>query len=201
MLIYVKLHPLLIDSHSNMKTNTSFENYKKKGLCIIMNYLNGKGGQIMPKRWTSDDTMLNCIAEDLLGMMSVFPKRLIRVDELIRTFGMPLSHIQILVLLSEGDLSIGQISDRLGIAKPNITPLVDALDGKGYVTRLRNGQDRRVVYVHMLEAGESCLREIRLAVIEQIKAWPPELGANEAHKLDQSLKNMKEIMSIMDQRN
>ena len=155
----------------------------------------------MPKRWTSDDTMLNCIAEDLLGMMSVFPKRLIRVDELIRTFGMPLSHIQILVLLSEGDLSIGQISDRLGIAKPNITPLVDALDGKGYVTRLRNGQDRRIVYVHMLEAGESCLREIRLAVIEQIKAWPLELGANEAHKLDQSLKNMKEIMSIMDQRN
>ncbi len=151
----------------------------------------------MPKRWTDDDILLNSVANDLLGTMSMFPKRIVRVDELIRSFGMPLSHIQILVLVSEGDLSIGQISERLGIAKPNITPLVDLLDERGYVCRERSARDRRVVCVHLQDAGRDKLKEIRDAMVEQIRAWPECFSAREIRRLDQGLQILKQTMDIM----
>ena len=56
---------------------------------------------------------------------------------------MPFSHIQIICLLSDGAMSIGEISMSLGIAKPNITPLLDALNERGVLERCRSEKDRR----------------------------------------------------------
>ena len=86
----------------------------------------------MPKKWNEDAVLVGSVAENLFELLPVFPKRLVHTDALVRDHQMPFSHIQILVMLSGEDLSIGQISDRLGIAKPNITPLVDALRDAGY---------------------------------------------------------------------
>lgn len=154
----------------------------------------------MPKCWTGDDVLLNSVASDLLGTMSMFPKRMVRVDELIRTFGMPLSHIQILVLVSDGDRSIGQISEWLGIAKPNITPLVDILVQKGYVCRERSGRDRRIAFVHLLDAGRAKVEEIRDAIAEQIRNWPTAFTVREARQLDDSLKTLRKTMDKMNER-
>ena len=137
----------------------------------------------MSKKWTDDAVLVGNMAQRLVEALPLFPKRFVRVDELVRQQKMPFSHLQILIMLEEGDLSIGQISARLGIAKPNITPLVDSLCEGGLTARVRDGRDRRVVNVHLLDKGTACLNALRKSVEEQMLAMPGSLSRSEAKEL------------------
>ena len=52
-----------------------------------------------------------------------------------------------------GDMSISGLAEVLGLGLPNVTGLVDRLEERGLVERLRDPADRRVVRVHLTEAG------------------------------------------------
>ncbi len=153
----------------------------------------------MARSWHDDLSVMEELTEAMLDAMSMFPKRIVRVEELVHTFQMPLSQIQILNLVAKRDLSIGQISQKMGIAKPNVTPLVDALDERGYVVRIRKEGDRRIVYVHIQPEGEACLREIRGVIGRQIMEWPSAVTRNEAQKMSASLASICRIMALVDE--
>ncbi len=146
-----------------------------------------------------DDALVASLAEHLFDVMPMFPQRLIRRDELIHAFGMPLSHMHILILLEKGDMSIGQLSARTGVAKPNVTPLVDALRDRGYVSRTRNSEDRRMVNVHLEEEGAECLRKLREAVADQIRKWPKGITRSELRSLAASLETLSGVMNAFDE--
>ena len=86
----------------------------------------------------------------------------------------------------------------LGVAKPNITPLVDALNSRGLVERVRSDRDRRIVQVHILPAGAECLEEVRKVVKRQICDWPASFSRNEARNLGRSLDTLIDTMNRMD---
>jgi len=151
----------------------------------------------MPTPKVKDEALVASLAGHLVDAMSMFPKRLVRTDELIHSFGMPLSHMQILVMLEKGDMSIGQLSTYTGVAKPNVTPLVDVLCERGYVSRARDQQDRRMMNVHLEEEGAACLRELREAVAAQVRAWPDRIGRGELRSLDGSLADMVRVMEAL----
>ena len=144
----------------------------------------------MSKRWLDDAELVNSMSQRLVETLPLFPKRFVRVDELVRKHQMPFSHLQILIMLEDCDLSIGQISARLGIAKPNITPLVDSLCASGLTARIRDERDRRVVNVRLLEKGEACLKALRDNVAEQIQALPGSLSRSEAKELCNALSTL-----------
>lgn len=152
----------------------------------------------MAKKWSEDTELLDSMAGNLLDVLAIFPKQLIHVDALVRQFEMPLSHIQIMVTLSSEDLSIGTLSERMGIAKPNITPLVDALCEKGYVERIRSLNDRRIVNVHLTASGEALLAEIRSAIGMQISEWPIQLSRSEAKEMNASLSALTKLANAME---
>jgi DNA-binding MarR family transcriptional regulator len=52
-----------------------------------------------------------------------------------------------------GDMSISGLAEVLGIGLPNVTGLVDRLEERGLVERLRDPGDRRVVRVHLTDPG------------------------------------------------
>ena len=81
---------------------------------------------------STESTQLNGIELDLLEVVPLLNKRLIRMAEVRECLDMPLSHMQVLSALArEGDMSVTEISKRFGIAKPNITPLIDHLTDAG----------------------------------------------------------------------
>ena len=147
----------------------------------------------MPKKWTDDTALISSVAGNLFEALPLFPKRLLRVDELVRTHRMPFSHIQILVMLGGCDLSIGQISDRLGIAKPNITPLIDVMRDEGLVERVRSQQDRRIVNVHLLPAGQEKLEAIRGDIAQQVVQWRGNFSRSEMKELSNALASIIRI--------
>ncbi len=53
-----------------------------------------------------------------------------------------------------GSLTQGDISTKVLKSGSNVTTVIDNLERDGLVRRERNDQDRRVIYVHLTEAGQ-----------------------------------------------
>ncbi|BDG31148.1 MarR family winged helix-turn-helix transcriptional regulator [Parageobacillus thermoglucosidasius] len=63
-------------------------------------------------------------------------------------------------LLEEGDLTIGELSNKMYLACSTITDLVDRMEKNGLVARVKDQHDRRVVRIHLLEEGERIIEEV-----------------------------------------
>jgi DNA-binding MarR family transcriptional regulator len=55
--------------------------------------------------------------------------------------------------LTCGGLTCGEIGERLVSPGPDVTRLLDRLEQRGLVTRVRDGEDRRVVRARITESG------------------------------------------------
>ncbi len=141
----------------------------------------------MAKNWTEDVALVDAITANLFEALPLLPKRLVRVDQLSRDFGMPFSHIQILCMLASGSMSISEISNSLGIAKPNITPLLDSLRERGLLERQRSEGDRRIVNVHLLPEGEEVAKKLQAAIAEQVTDWPSCFSHSDIKRLNNAL--------------
>jgi DNA-binding MarR family transcriptional regulator len=71
-------------------------------------------------------------------------------------------HVQILIALSRGPHSVGQLADALGVSPPAATQLVDRLVEHGMVERRHGTADRRVVLVDYAPQ----MREVALRLME-----------------------------------
>lgn len=141
----------------------------------------------MAKNWSEDYALLDAITGNLFEALPLLPKRLVRVDAITRKYDMPFSHVQILCMLSNGSMTIGQISRNLGIAKPNITPLLDNLKERGLLERIRSEEDRRIVNVKLLPEGIEMAQKIRGSIAEQVTEWPEAINTGDAKRLNNAL--------------
>lgn len=63
-------------------------------------------------------------------------------------------------LREEGDLTIGELSAKNGLAFSTTTDLVDRMEKNDLVERVRDTNDRRVVRIHVLEKGHRIIEEV-----------------------------------------
>jgi len=67
-----------------------------------------------------------------------------------------MAHLQTLWILQEsGPMPMTHLADVLGVALPNATGIVDRMEQRGLVERVRDDADRRVVTVRPTQAGGS----------------------------------------------
>ena len=152
----------------------------------------------MTKKRTIDPAMIDSVAQNMLHVLPLIKKRLLHMDLVQREHGTPLSHVQVLAMLQDaGTMSVSEISRRLGIAKPNITPLVDRLFESGYVDRQHDENDRRVVNIVLLPAGEEKLAAIRATIARQIQVQAEDLSVTEFRELNDSLASLVRILSSL----
>jgi len=63
-------------------------------------------------------------------------------------------------LFEHGDMTIGDLSNKMFLAFSTTTDLVDRMEKNSLVKRVRNTQDRRVVRIHLLSEGERVIEEV-----------------------------------------
>ncbi|WP_100011980.1 MarR family winged helix-turn-helix transcriptional regulator [Lentibacillus sediminis] len=63
-------------------------------------------------------------------------------------------------LREEGDLTIGELSNKISLAFSTTTDLVDRMERNELVERVRDTKDRRVVRIHVLEKGKVIIEEV-----------------------------------------
>ncbi|WP_212391298.1 MarR family winged helix-turn-helix transcriptional regulator [Sporosarcina beigongshangi] len=63
-------------------------------------------------------------------------------------------------LFEHGDMTIGDLSNKMFLAFSTTTDLVDRMEKNNLVKRVRDEQDRRVVRIHLLSEGERVIEEV-----------------------------------------
>ncbi|MUK86942.1 MarR family transcriptional regulator [Ornithinibacillus sp. L9] len=100
-------------------------------------------------------------------------------------------------LLEEGDLTIGELSTKNGLAFSTTTDLVDRMEKNELVERVRDQSDRRVVRIHVLDKGKRIIKEVILKrqdfLGEVLENFSEEQTATLIELLDQLHDKMKSV--------
>ena len=156
----------------------------------------------MPRKHVPNDAMIDSVAQNLFMALPIFRKRLLHMDVIQREFNVPLSHVQVMAMLNDnGSMNVSEISRRLGIAKPNITPLIDRLIEDRYVERHRDSNDRRMVNVSICATGVDRLMEIRAKMRDLVGEWAMALTTGELRDLNESLATINRVLGSTMQNN
>ena len=149
----------------------------------------------MPRKKSVNKETVETVANTTFEVLPLLRKKLLRMDVVQAEHNMPMSHVQVLAMLGDsGAMSVSEISKRLGIAKPNITPLVDRLVNAGLVDRVRSTTDRRVVNVVIQKEGRKRLREIRASLVAGIENWGSSLSMDDFRALNESLETVVKLL-------
>lgn len=63
-------------------------------------------------------------------------------------------------LFEDGDMTIGELSNKMYLACSTTTDLVDRMEKNELVMRVKDPNDRRVVRIHLLSEGERIIEEV-----------------------------------------
>jgi DNA-binding MarR family transcriptional regulator len=63
-------------------------------------------------------------------------------------------------LFEDGDMTIGELSNKMYLAFSTTTDLVDRMEKNELVVRVKDPKDRRVVRIHLLEEGGRIIDEV-----------------------------------------
>ncbi|KAA0549201.1 MarR family transcriptional regulator [Bacillus sp. BGMRC 2118] len=63
-------------------------------------------------------------------------------------------------LLENGDMTIGELSNKMYLAFSTTTDLIDRMEKNELVVRVKDENDRRVVRIHLLSEGERIIEEV-----------------------------------------
>ncbi|HSW40899.1 MAG TPA: MarR family transcriptional regulator [Patescibacteria group bacterium] len=108
-------------------------------------------------RPASREALLRDISESVTALAG---RRRCTAASRVHHSGLSLGHLQVLWILQEhGPLSVGRLADWLGIGAPNATGLLDRMEQRGLVERVRDAADRRVVLASMTTAGRAVVAE------------------------------------------
>lgn len=109
-------------------------------------------------------------------MKHTFPEHVVEIEQrlrqiatvvrrkgrlLLEEYGITPPQFDALVILGrDGELTIGDLSNRLFLAYSTTTDLVDRLERASFVVRQRDSGDRRVVRVRLKEYGAALIEEV-----------------------------------------
>lgn len=112
------------------------------------------------------------IDEILAGTAVIAGHQRCAVARRLHRQGISMAHLQTLWILQEhGPQPMTRLADLLGVAVPNATGIIDRMEQRGLVERLRDGADRRVVTVRQTLDGARAVEEIdgwRSEMLEQL---------------------------------
>lgn len=89
-------------------------------------------------------------------------------------------------------LTCGDIGERLVTPGPDVTRLLDRLEGRGLVARLRDETDRRIVRARITDQGVALLAELDTPVEHGLRRLLAPLGEERLQTLIQLLDRIRE---------
>lgn len=98
-------------------------------------------------------------------------------------------------LQEEGDMTIGELSQRMYLACSTTTDLIDRMEKNELVERVKDEKDRRVVRIHLLEKGTVIIKDVineRQIYLEGVLS---EMSAEEVSSIEQGMAALQEKMN------
>jgi DNA-binding MarR family transcriptional regulator len=96
-------------------------------------------------------------------------------------------------IYERGRATVSTVAEDIGVSLSAITALVDKLAKAGYVTRSRDGEDRRLVWLEVTAQGEEVLRNCLAGRRLLIKEFLARLSENDLEQLVNIYKKMLDL--------
>jgi len=114
-------------------------------------------------------------------------------DEVGRLLSANPADLRCLDWLSEGRMSAGELSRATGLSSAATTSMIDRLERKGFVRRVRSEADRRQVLVEMTEEGNERVWQLYGPLVTEGAGLFTEFSADELANMVELVKAMREL--------
>ncbi len=109
--------------------------------------------------------------------------------------GISMAHLQTLWILQDhGPQPVTHLADLLGVAVPNATGIIDRMEQRGLVERVRDGADRRVVIVRQAPDGVRAVQEMDGWRSEMLQALLVRLDTDQLVRLVGGIDDLRETI-------
>lgn len=105
------------------------------------------------------------------------------------------AHFPLLGMLSRRSWTLTELADRQSVSPPTMSSTITTLEERGWVTRVRSQEDRRVVVIQVTEEGRRVLEETHRQAEARIAALLESLDASEQEVLLQGLNVLRRAFS------
>jgi DNA-binding MarR family transcriptional regulator len=135
------------------------------------------------------DTPKERIASGIHDMIAGF--RCAGTGRLVKA-GVSMTHMHVMWLLQHhGDLPMSRMAEFLDVSVSNATGIVDRMEERGLVERVRVPDDRRVVLVRIAKHGIQALEEIEAVKQDRLQAILGHLDASQLDRLATALDDIR----------
>jgi DNA-binding MarR family transcriptional regulator len=102
------------------------------------------------------------LSEDVVAELNSWsPREFLAIIRRLHRGALSLVHLNVLLLLeTDGPMSMGALADGLDVSVASATGIVTRMEARGFVERRHGTGDRRVVQVHRTQAGANVFVEI-----------------------------------------
>lgn len=124
--------------------------------------------------------------QELFQIMKRFPRPKLKQSSID---GLTRSEYELLVMLvmnldeNKTALSVSELSDLLIITPAGVTHLINPLEERGYIKRLQDRNDRRIVLIGLTEKGTEVAETLIAEVREQLIGLVKHLGEEDSKTL------------------
>jgi DNA-binding MarR family transcriptional regulator len=106
--------------------------------------------------------------------------------------GISMTQQHILAMLDRhGEMSMSHLADMLDVSLSNATGLVDRMEERGLLERIRITDDRRVVHVHLTDAGRTLLADIEVLKDDLVQRILAELDREQLARVEGALGDLR----------
>ena len=106
------------------------------------------------------------------------------------------THVHILSMLDRhGEMPMGRLAEMLDVSLSNASGLIDRLEDRGLVERIRVADDRRVVLVRATEPGRAKLVEVEVLKDGMIQSLLDRLDGSQLKRVALALDDVREAAS------
>lgn len=100
------------------------------------------------------------------------------------------------ILINQGNMTIGELSQKMALACSTITDLIDRMEKSELVVRKKDEKDKRVVRIEVLPNGYIVLEKVLDKRIEFLSGKLIDFSDDDKNKLKKGLKSLYEAMNI-----
>ncbi len=150
--------------------------------------------RLIVSAFAHDQEMISEISYYALRVLPMIKRQLFGLENSSRC-DLPMSHVSILVMLDRCEaMSLSAIGECFGIARPNITPIIDRLIEHGYVMRKRDDRDRRVTNIVIMPPGRDVVAQILRKQADSVGRQIAHMKSSQVEELLVSLKRVSELL-------
>lgn len=99
------------------------------------------------------------------------------------------------IMMKNGRMKIGDLSKEVGLSNSTVTGIIDRLEKRNFVKRVRDSKDRRVIYIELTEKFEEKKEGLNMSVDNTINEFLSSVSEKELKKVIDGLEILKNVLT------